>query len=123
ADVDTRSRTVVNVALKDVRSVGYKNNLERPNSDGTITPEMINTGIAALSELKAQAQALSPQPTEFCAVATAALRKAKNGNAVVKAIEQHVKIPVKIINQDEEATLGFRGAISSVGTYPERTLV
>lgn len=113
ADVDTNAKTC-KVILKDVRRVGYKHNLERPDSDGTLTPDIIQQGIQALKELQAEAQALSTVPIHYVAVATAALRTALNSQAVVDTIKEQTHIPVLIINQDEEARLGFKGALQAV---------
>lgn len=123
ADVDTKTKKIVRVLLKDVRRVGYKNDLERPSSDGNFTKDLIEEGVQGLRELKAQAEGLSPAPQEYVAVATAALRAGLNSQAVVSTIKQKLNIPVYIINQDEEARLGFNGAIIAVGSDPLKTLV
>lgn len=123
ADVDTNKNTIVQTLLKDVRSVGYKNDLERPGSQSTVSPEMIQTGVEALRQLKTEADNLSPKPTEYAAVATAALRAAKNGKEVSKAIYDALGIPLYIIPQEKEALLGFKGATQKIGFLPSDSVV
>jgi len=123
ADVDIQKNRIISVVLKDTRLAGYKNNLQRPGSDGTISDAMLSQGIQALQALKAAAQALNPEPSEFCAVATAAFRTAKNGLDIAQALEKHTNIPIKIINQAEEARLGFQGAVAKTGVDAQYALV
>lgn len=123
ADIDTETNKIVRVLLKDVRRVGYKYDLERPESDGTFTKALIQEGVQGLRELKAQAEKLTPVPTEYVAVATAALRAGLNSKEVVSAIKEELDIPVYIINQEEEARLGFNGAINAAQADATKALV
>ncbi len=123
ADIDTKQGTIEKVLLKDVRQAGYKHDLERPNSDGTVSSDMLQRGIAALSQLKNEADALTPSPTEYAAVGTAAMRAAKNGSEVAKAIHEALKIPLFIIPQEKEAVLGFKGALANTGFNKKNAVV
>lgn len=51
----------------------------------------------------------------FRAVATAAIRDAKNGKSVAEAIAERAGIPVEIISADEEGRLAFIGATKALG--------
>lgn len=123
ADVDTEQNRIIKILLKDTRQVGYKNHIERPHGDKRVTSDFVQKGIGALSELKAEAEALQPAPQEYAAVATASLRSARNSDDVIKAIEGHLKIPVSMISQEEEARLGFEGAVAQTGVDPDKALV
>ena len=56
------------------------------------------------------------------AVATAAFRQAKNAEQFAKEIEQQTGVQVRIINQDEEGILAFRGALAVTSVEPEHAL-
>lgn len=112
ADVDISKNSIVEILLKDVRKTEYKHDLERPESNGAISLEMIEKGIEALAQLKAEADALSHGPQQCAAVATAALRSAKNISSIIKIIKKRLGIPVYVISQEQEALLGFNGAIT-----------
>ncbi len=52
--------------------------------------------------------------TAFCAVATSAMRESPNGEEFAARITEETGIPVHIISGEEEAEIGFRGAMSDV---------
>ncbi len=54
----------------------------------------------------------APQPT---VLATSAVRDAKNGPTLVEEVLEKAGLEVRLISGDEEALLGFRGAVSALG--------
>jgi exopolyphosphatase/guanosine-5'-triphosphate,3'-diphosphate pyrophosphatase len=55
----------------------------------------------------------------FRAVATAAIRDAKNGKQAARAISERAGIPVEIVSEHEEGRLAFIGATKSLGHASE----
>jgi exopolyphosphatase/guanosine-5'-triphosphate,3'-diphosphate pyrophosphatase len=55
---------------------------------------------------------------EVRAVATAAIRRAANGDALAEAIERTCGVPVEILSGDEEARLAFLGAAGTLDHVP-----
>ncbi|MBS0290753.1 MAG: hypothetical protein JSS07_12050 [Proteobacteria bacterium] len=51
---------------------------------------------------------------QHCAVATAAFRKAQNGEYVVKNMRTTLDIPIKIISQEEEGKLAYYSAMTQL---------
>ncbi|HEX5592525.1 MAG TPA: hypothetical protein VFX35_04150 [Solirubrobacterales bacterium] len=60
--------------------------------------------------------------TETRAVATAAVREASNGEAVVEAVGEAAGIPIEILPEEEEGRLSFIGATKTLG-HPSEGLV
>jgi exopolyphosphatase/guanosine-5'-triphosphate,3'-diphosphate pyrophosphatase len=54
----------------------------------------------------------APQPA---VLATSAVRDAKNGQALVEKVLEKAGLEMRLISGDEEALLGFRGAVSALG--------
>ena len=54
----------------------------------------------------------APQPA---VLATSAVRDAKNGPELVEKVLERAGLEVRLISGDEEALLGFRGAVSALG--------
>jgi exopolyphosphatase / guanosine-5'-triphosphate,3'-diphosphate pyrophosphatase len=48
-------------------------------------------------------------------LATSAVRDAKNGRALVEKVQEKAGLKMRLISGDEEALLGFRGAVSTLG--------
>lgn len=59
----------------------------------------------------------------YIAVATSAVRDARNAGAFVKAVYQKTHLKVRVISGEEEARLIFLAARSSVETYGKKALV
>lgn len=60
---------------------------------------------------------------EVHAVATSAMRNAKNGNELVNRIERQTNIPIRIISGAEEAALIYRGVKQAVTIDKETALI
>jgi exopolyphosphatase/guanosine-5'-triphosphate,3'-diphosphate pyrophosphatase len=61
------------------------------------------------------------EPEAVLAVATSAVREARNGAAFVAEVETRFGFPVRVISGDEEARLSYRGARARLGGEMERT--
>lgn len=68
--------------------------------------DLVDTQVRLAQEVGAEA---------FRAVATAAVRDSRNGDAMAKAIEAKAGIPVEIISEREEGRLAFLGATKALG--------
>ena len=56
------------------------------------------------------------------AVATAAIRKAVNRDALATAVESAAGVPLRVLTEEEEARLSFLGATRSLAAPPESTV-
>lgn len=90
--------------------VQYRQNLTNSN---LIPQEILKQGETALKNLKDTA--INCKATQFSGVATSVFRLANNGISVAHELSNLVKIPIKVITQNEEAMLGFQGAITKEG--------
>lgn len=68
--------------------------------------EVVETQVKLARELGAES---------FRAVATAAIRDARNGKSVAEAVAERAEIPVEIVSEHEEGRLAFIGATKSLG--------
>lgn len=85
--------------------------------DDTITPEAVARAVVPLKEYRRVIDQL--QVDRVVAVGTAALRRAKNGNAVVATILRETGIQFKIISGVEEAQLIGLGVLSNERELPD----
>ena len=105
AKVDRCQKKILKILLEEQRSVPYKESLT--NGDH-FSVSIMDRGKKALTDLK---KAAIKQGAEvFEGVATSAFRKAKNGKDLVAKLNKALSLNLKIINQKEEATLGYLGA-------------
>jgi exopolyphosphatase/guanosine-5'-triphosphate,3'-diphosphate pyrophosphatase len=97
-----------------LRGVGLKHDLE--SNGGSLSAAVVEELIAMLGQLLALAaaqQPVVPQAQLRCAaVATAAFREAANGEAVCAQVQSRLGLAVQIVNQTEEARLGFLSAVA-----------
>jgi len=68
--------------------------------------EVVETQVKLARELGAES---------FRAVATAAIRDAKNGKSVAEAVAERAEVPVEIVSEHEEGRLAFIGATKALG--------
>ncbi len=81
---------------------------------GTIPPDRVTAAVAATKRLR---KSLERQGVDVnVALATAALRDAENGAAVVARIERAIGTPVRVLDGAEEARLCFVGQRAGVWT-------
>lgn len=119
AKVDPNTNKIIIRLYEKSIPVPYQQYLEQ-SLDQTFPPEVMEQGIHAIKTLKELAD--SYQVKKTIAVATAAFRKAKNAEQFAKEIEQQTSIQVRIINQDEEGLLAFRGALATSFVQPEHAI-
>ena len=94
---------------------------QRTLSSGRLSVEAMNAGIRALSVFRTLAERQGV--TRFQAVATSAVREAKNGGDFVQRINDEVGLRVKVIPGREEARLIYLGVGHAVDLREEPTLI
>lgn len=119
AKVDPKTNKIVLELFEKSIPVPYQKHLEQ-SSNQTFDQEVMDQGIQAIKALKAAAD--SYHVKKIVAVATAAFRQAANANQFAQEIEQATGVQVRIINQDEEGILAFRGALAITIAQPEHTI-
>jgi exopolyphosphatase/guanosine-5'-triphosphate,3'-diphosphate pyrophosphatase len=85
-------------------------------SDGMIEEAKIAEVVSVVSAQLERARELGSG--EVLGVATAAIRRAANGSALVRAIEHACGLKVQILSGEEEARLAFVGAAGTLGHRP-----
>lgn len=119
AKVDPNTHKILIQLYEKSIPVPYQKHLEQ-SSDQTFDRQVMDQGIRAIKALKEMAD--SYHVKKVIAVATAAFRKAKNAEQFAKEIEEQTGVQVRIINQDEEGILAFRGALAITPVQPEQAL-
>lgn len=109
ATVDTCTQKIVSVIKDEQIPVGYKEDLSA-SSENSFGRSIMVKGIEALQTLKESA--IASGATEFAGVATSAFRDAVNGQTFLNRAQSETGIQLKIITQDEEARIGFYGALT-----------
>ena len=107
ADLDSQGQLKIVEDLAEVVRLG-----EGVGQTGVLSPAALQRAKSCLERFSGRIQ--SHQPQKILAVATAASRKAKNGQELLDLCAS-VGIPVQIISGDAEAMLTFQGALS--GTH------
>jgi len=120
AKVDPATDKITAVLLEKSLPVPYQKELEL-SSDNTFNRAVMDQGIEAIKSLKETADQY--QVKKIVAVATAAFRQASNAPEFAREIEAKTGVPVRIINQDEEGVLAFRGALALTPVDPQETVV
>ena len=83
---------------------------------GTVPPEKLTEVVAVVKRQLGTAQALGA--VEVRAFATAAIRRAANGQSLVEAVARECGIEVAVLSAEEEARLAFLGAARTLGHAP-----
>ncbi|MNL06893.1 Exopolyphosphatase [compost metagenome] len=107
AEFNTCDNTLTKILLEDQARVNFQESLQA-SKDGTFSEEVRDDGLDSLRSLLEKA--LKQNATRFAGVATAAFRKAKNSQEFLNEVEKKLGIKAKIISQEQEALIGFRGA-------------
>ncbi len=94
---------------------------QRTLSSGRLSAEAMNTGMRTLSVFRTLAERQGV--TRFQAVATSAVREAKNGGDFIQRIHDEVGLRVKVIPGREEARLIFLGVSHAIDLRAEPTLI
>jgi exopolyphosphatase/guanosine-5'-triphosphate,3'-diphosphate pyrophosphatase len=85
-------------------------------SDGTIAVAKVEEVVAVVEAHLRDAGSLDCE--EICCVATAAIRRAPNASALVKAIRDSCGLATEVLSEHEEARLAFVGAASTLDRFP-----
>ena len=109
AKVDFCKKKILEVLLQESRPVSYNEDLEK-SIDGNLSPVIIEKGLSALNEMTTKAKALRPKRSY--GVATSVFRKSKNGTDVIKGFAKKLKLRLEVIDQEEEAMLGYLSVMS-----------
>ena len=119
AKVDPKTQKIVVQLFEKSIPVPYQKHLEQ-SSNNTFDQEVMTQGIQSIKALKEIADTY--QVKKIVAVATAAFRQASNAQDFAREIQKDTGIAVRIINQDEEGILAFRGALALSAIPPEHAL-
>jgi exopolyphosphatase/guanosine-5'-triphosphate,3'-diphosphate pyrophosphatase len=92
------------------------------NADGAISPSGFELGVGAVKDLLLRAPP-SAHKLPLTAVATSAVREAKNGREFLDAIERETGVLGKVITGEQEARLAYLGATVEFPHLRERTAV
>jgi len=106
---DILNGQVEQVIHKDYRAVKLG---EGGITKGFITDEAIQRGLNALEEFKEIA--VKHHANQIKAVATSAIRDAKNGKAFIELIFRKLHIKIEIIDGDREAELIYKGVRAAI---------
>ncbi len=104
----------VNTCLQKNEAIIYKNEIRVPYAEnkhsGIFSQQIRNTGITALQRLKEEA--VNRKAEAFSGVATESFRQSGNTSEFLGEIKEKTGIPIKLIDQDQEAILGYLAASS-----------
>ncbi|CAF24518.1 Ppx/GppA phosphatase family protein [Candidatus Protochlamydia amoebophila] len=120
ARVDPETNKIISQIFERSIPVPYQKHLEQSN-DNTFDQVVKQQGMQAIKSLKEIADGY--QAKKIIAVATAAFRQAANAPQFAQEIEKQTGVQVRIINQDEEGIMAFRGALALSSAEPEKTVV
>lgn len=119
AKVDPKTNKIIATLFEKSIPVPYQKHLEQSSND-TFDQAVMDQGIQAIKSLKEIADTYHVK--KVIAVATAAFRQAKNANDFANELTQQTGVQVRIINQDEEGILAFRGALAVTNAEPNQTI-
>ncbi len=120
AKVDPKTDKIIAILFEKTIPVAYQKHLEQ-SSNNTLDQEIMGQGIQTIKALKEMADSFHVK--KVVAVATAAFRQAANAEQFAREIKQQTGVEVRIINQDEEGILAFRGAVALTSVEPQAAIV
>lgn len=120
AKVDPKTNKIISIIFQHTIPVAYQKQLEQ-SPDQKFNQEIGEEGIRSIKLLKDMAD--QHQAKKVVAIATAAFRHAANGQWLAEKIKQETGVEVRIIDQDEEGILGFRGALALTPVNPQEAVV
>ncbi|WP_409345311.1 Ppx/GppA family phosphatase [Paenibacillus sp. MBLB4367] len=85
---------------------------EKIGSDGVLPEKEMQSIVDTLNHFKKLCQ--SHRTSKIRAVATAAIRNAKNSAAIVNYLERHTNLHIEVLSGEEEARLGFLGTMNAL---------
>lgn len=119
AKIDLKTNKIVKTLVDEQRPVPYQKALatgEQP----VFNEKVMQQGIQAIKDLKQLA--LKYHAQKVIGIATAAFRKAENGEEFVHRITKETGVPVYIVDQKTEGELGFL-AVEATVPVDENTMV
>lgn len=120
ADVDTDTNHITKYIFSNLANVQLSNDLAS-SSDGTFSLKIQQQVKEILTTYKQIAEEHKVQ--RYGGAATEAYRNAKNGDEFISQISKEFNFPIQIINQEEEARLGFLTAVEQSKQNPEDIVV
>jgi exopolyphosphatase/guanosine-5'-triphosphate,3'-diphosphate pyrophosphatase len=120
ARVNPETNKIISQIFEKSIPVPYQKHLEQ-SSNNTFDQPVMEQGIQSIKALKEIAN--SYHAKKVVAVATAAFRQASNASNFAQEIEKQTGVQVRIIEQDEEGIMAFRGALAISSAQPEQTIV
>ncbi len=120
AKVDTKTNKIISTLYEESIKVPYQKELEL-SSNNTFNKDIKAQGIEGIRKLKLASD--NYHVKKVVAVATAAFRQAANAKEFSGEIEKQTGVHVRIINQDEEGILAFRGALAVTSYTPDDVVV
>lgn len=122
AEIDQCRSLELSVLYADEAPVFYRDDVQpRDGVNPHLRDETMTMGLEVLGRFKARAE--SYRPAGYAGVATSAFRLADNGGVFASDIRSRLGITVRVIDQSEEAYLGFMGAVRRAGVKPEHAVV
>ena len=122
AEIDRCQSRELKLLYAEEAPVFYRDDVQtRDGASPHITTATMDRGLQVLTRFKAQAENYDPQG--FAGVATSAFRRADNGSHFASEIRDRLGISVRVIDQSEEAYLGFMGAVRQAHVTPEKAVV
>ncbi len=110
----------VNKCLQKNEAIIYKNEIKVPYAEnkrsGFFSQEIRNTGTIALQKLKDEA--INNRAEVFSGVATESFRQASDTMEFLREVQEKTGISIKLIDQDQEAILGYLAACDA---FPDST--
>lgn len=110
----------VNKCLQTVEEIVYKNEVKVPyagnHRSGAFTEQIRSRGITALNNFKNEA--IKNQATAFSGAATESFRQASDSSEFLNEIKEKTGISIKLIDQDQEAMLGY---LAATAAFPGKT--
>lgn len=120
ADVETDTQTIIKYIFSRGIKVPLSEDLAK-NNDRRFSEEIQQRVKMAMHELKLMAEERCAE--RYVGVATEAFRLAQNGEELLFTIGQNEGFNIRLINQKEEAELGFATAIAHSKGDPETAVV
>jgi exopolyphosphatase/guanosine-5'-triphosphate,3'-diphosphate pyrophosphatase len=120
AKVDPQTNKIISIIYQQTIPVSYQKQLEQ-SKNNEFSQDIMNEGIKSIQLLKNAAA--DHHAKKVVAIATAAFRQAANGQTFADAIEKSTGVKVRVIDQDEEGILAFRGAIALTPVQPQNAIV
>ena len=115
----------VNKCLQRIEEIVYKKEVKVPYAEnhrsGAFSTEIRNAGIIALARLKKEAS--NNRAEAFSGVATESFRQVSDSREFLQEVKGQTGISLKLIDQDQEAILGYLAAAVAFPDGPQRVVV